>query len=117
MLAQVTNHFKLFDTVVFDAYPKIEQKLWPAHCVQETSGAQLHPSLEFVQTGNDPAKRKVFVAKKGTNPDVDSYSPFFNQLKLSETNLNRELKHEEITDVYICGLAYDICVGKFIFND
>lgn len=57
--------------------------------------------------------RKVIYAKKGVNPEVDSYSPFFNNQKGNETTLNEDLKNEGITDLYICGLAYDVCVGMF----
>lgn len=108
----MVKDFKLFDTVRFDAFPNVEQKLWPAHCIQETVGAELHKNLEFLQTDNDPMNRKIFVAKKGTNHNVDSYSPFFNQFKMSETDLDTDLKREGITDLYVCGLAYDVCVGK-----
>ena len=58
--------------------------------------------------------RKVFYAKKGTNPDIDSYSPFFNNYRLNETDLHYQLEKEKITDLYICGIAYDVCVGKLI---
>ena len=34
------------DTVVFEGPPITEQKLWPAHCVQDTWGSELHPELK-----------------------------------------------------------------------
>ena len=34
------------DTVVFEGPPTVEQKLWPAHCVQGSWGAELHPDLK-----------------------------------------------------------------------
>ncbi|RWS03502.1 Pyrazinamidase/nicotinamidase-like protein, partial [Dinothrombium tinctorium] len=37
---------KVFDIVTFDLPPKIEQKMWPKHCVQNTSGAALHSDLK-----------------------------------------------------------------------
>jgi nicotinamidase-related amidase len=49
---------------------------------------------------------------KGTNPEVDSYSVFWDNKKMSDTSLCGQLKQKGITDVYVCGLAYDVCVGK-----
>lgn len=48
---------------------------------------------------------------KGTNPDVDSYSVFWDNKKLTETTLSAQLKMNNMTDIYVCGLAYDVCVG------
>lgn len=30
---------------------------------------------------------------------------------MAETTLNAQLKLKGITDIYVCGLAYDVCVG------
>lgn len=87
-----------------------EQKLWPAHCLQNTKGAEFHQQLRLVDSQQE---QKVFFAKKGTNADIDSYSPFYNTHRLNETELHSQLQAENITDLYICGLAYDVCVGKF----
>lgn len=53
---------------------------------------------------------------KGTNPDIDSYSVFWDNMKLSDTTLDAHLKAHKITDVYICGLAYDVCVGEYQYQ-
>lgn len=50
---------------------------------------------------------------KGTNPEVDSYSVFWDNKKLSDTTLCAQLRLKGATDIYVCGLAYDVCVGKF----
>lgn len=50
---------------------------------------------------------------KGTNPEVDSYSVFWDNKKLTKTSLSTQLRERNITDIYICGLAYDVCVGKY----
>ena len=55
------------------------------------------------------------MVRKGVNPDVDSYSAFWDNNKLSQTNLVSELTKRGVTDVYACGLAYDFCVGKSFF--
>ena len=55
-------------------------------------------------------KDAIFV-NKGTNPDIDSYSAFWDNNKMSQTCLVSELTKRRVTDVYVCGLASDICVG------
>jgi nicotinamidase-related amidase len=49
---------------------------------------------------------------KGTNPDVDSYSLFWDNQKLTDTKLNSLLKQKNVTDLYLCGVAYDVCVAS-----
>ena len=49
---------------------------------------------------------------KGVNPNVDSYSAFFDNQKLSKTSLEELMVKEDVTDLYICGIATDVCVGK-----
>ena len=36
---------KVGDVVVFTGPPKTEQKLWPAHCIQESWGSEFHKDL------------------------------------------------------------------------
>ncbi|GFR09898.1 nicotinamidase [Trichonephila clavata] len=94
---------KMFDTVSFYGPPKMEQKLWPRHCVSDSWGAQLHSDLKV-------PKGALFIYK-GTNPKTDSYSAFYDNMKLSQTKLHSELKQKKVTHVFICGLAYDYCVS------
>jgi len=83
-----------------------EQTLWPDHCVQGTSGALLHPSL--------PWERVAAIIRKGMDPDSDSYSGFRNNWdargERPRTGLEGYLRSRGFTDVFICGLARDICV-------
>ncbi|ELT95024.1 hypothetical protein CAPTEDRAFT_144642 [Capitella teleta] len=95
---------KIYDTVIFSGPPIMDQKMWPCHCVQDSWGARYHPDLKVVD-------RAIHITK-GTNPDIDSYSAFWDNKKLSQTNLVCELTQKAITDVYVCGLAYDVCVGS-----
>lgn len=81
------------------------QVLWPDHCVQNTTGAALHPNLQI--------NGQYFV--KGTNPAFDSYSGFFDDDGAS-TGLHEYLMSMQVTQVYICGLATDYCV-KFTALD
>ena len=110
-LLQKKENINVYESVIFDAYPDIEQKLWPSHCVQDSEGAKLHPDLKIVDEETDPLKRNVIYVKKGSKDDIDSYSAFFDNCKLNETTLNRDLKLLGITDLYICGLASDVCVA------
>ena len=37
---------KVMDTVVFAGPPVTEQTMWPAHCIQNTWGAEQHQELK-----------------------------------------------------------------------
>lgn len=104
--AVATENAKTFDTVIFDTTPPVEQKLWPRHCVQNTWGADLHGDLKVVDGAT-----KIY---KGTNPNIDSYSAFWDNNKIAETALRQHLQEKSITDIYVCGLAYDVCVRATI---
>lgn len=43
---------------------------------------------------------------------VDSYSGFFDNYKDRATGLGDELVKRGVTDVFVCGLAYDYCAGS-----
>lgn len=86
----------------------IEQVLWPDHCIQRTKGAKLHGDLNLGKN------YKIF--KKGTNTNIDSYSGFYDNDHKSSTGLGEFLRKQNITDVYITGLATDYCV-KFTALD
>ena len=42
--------------------------------------------------------------------NIDSYSAFFDNCKAHDTGLAALLEAHGVTDVYCCGLVYDICV-------
>jgi len=86
----------------------LEQILWPIHCVQGSFGA------EFVRELRTDAFEKVFV--KGTDPEIDSYSGFFDNGHRKATGLGDYLKGKGVEEVYIVGLALDVCV-KFTVLD
>ena len=56
------------------------------------------------------------IVKKGFNPDVDSYSAFFDNKKLGKTNMEELIREKDVTDLYICGIATDVCVGNTRFS-
>ncbi|MDQ7917186.1 bifunctional nicotinamidase/pyrazinamidase [Mesonia sp. MT50] len=80
----------------------LEQTLWPAHCVQNTTGAEFHPNLH--------TQKVETIFRKGTNPALDSYSAFYDNAHQKSTGLAGYLKEKGITELYFTGLAADICV-------
>eukprot|EP00051_Salpingoeca_urceolata_P028113 m.485064 g.485064 ORF g.485064 m.485064 type:complete len:235 (-) comp23648_c0_seq1:178-882(-) len=97
---------KPFDTVVFA--DGTEQVLWPNHCVQQSWGAELVEGLQVAESD--------VVIKKGQDSAVDSYSAFFDNARKSKTGLGDRLQAAAVTDVFVCGLAFDVCV-KFTALD
>lgn len=79
-----------------------EQVLWPVHCVQETEGANFHSNLKM--------SRVEAIFRKGTNPDIDSYSGFYDNAHLKSTGLAGYLREKGCTEIYFCGLAAEYCV-------
>lgn len=86
----------------------LKQILWPVHCVQGSEGADFHPEL------NQATWEAIF--QKGKNPEVDSYSGFYDNARRGDTGLGDYLKSKGIKQVYVCGLALDYCV-KFTALD
>ena len=83
-----------------------DQTLWPDHCIQGTEGAELYPDL--------PWSRVEGVIRKGTSPESDSYSGFRNNWdpdgERPPTGLAGYLREREVEEVWIAGLARDVCV-------
>ncbi|WP_086112717.1 bifunctional nicotinamidase/pyrazinamidase [Xenorhabdus beddingii] len=86
----------------------IPQIWWPVHCVQGQFGAAFHPSL------NQSAIAEVF--QKGENPQIDSYSAFFDNDHKSQTRLHGWLTKHNVQRLFILGIATDYCV-KFTVLD
>ncbi len=79
------------------------QTLWPDHCVQGSDGAALSDGLDI--------DHAMLILRKGTNPEVDSYSAFVEADGKTATGLAALLKARGIARVFLCGLATDFCVG------
>ncbi len=83
-----------------------DQVLWPDHCIQGSAGAELHPRLPWQQAD--------VIIRKGTDPRVDSYSGFRNNVgpdgERPSTGLAGWLRDRGVDTVYVCGLARDVCV-------
>ncbi len=69
--------------------------VWPAHCVRDTPGAQLHPALRA---------RFDAIVDKGQAHEREGYSGF------EGTTLERRLRERGVDTVHVVGLALDYCV-------
>lgn len=79
---------------------------WPVHCVRNTKGAEYISPLEKIN--------KDLEILKATSKNYDAYSAFYkNKFK---SKLDKYLKCNNIIDIYVCGLAKDVCVLNTI-ND
>lgn len=79
------------------------QTLWPDHCIQGTPGAELHPDLRI--------HHAELILRKGFRKDIDSYSAFTENDRVTTTGLAAYLQARGLTRLFFCGLAYDFCVG------
>lgn len=86
---------------------RVEQILWPTHCIQQTHGAEIHKDLVILKPNRT---RHVINLLKGYESDIDSYSAFWDNQKIRETMLNSKLKEHNVTQVFIGGIATDVCV-------
>ncbi len=80
----------------------LEQVLWPDHCVQGTEGAALVNTLE---QGHVEA-----IFRKGMEPEIDTYSGFFDNGHRKDTGLAAYLRGKEVEEVWVAGVATDYCV-------
>jgi nicotinamidase/pyrazinamidase len=93
-----TNHpgKKAFD--VIQLHQK-DQVLWPPHCVQNTSGAEILLDNKLFKA----------VVRKGMDPQYDSYSGFEDDGG-KKTEMDKLLKKDKIKKVVLYGIATDYCV-------
>ncbi len=91
---------KVFEMITLP--DKTQQVMWPDHCVQGTQGAGIHKDIDV--------SRIQHIVLKGQNPQVDSYSAFFDNNHLEKTEMDNILKTHDINTIYVAGLARDYCV-------
>jgi nicotinamidase/pyrazinamidase len=96
---------KVGDVIDLNGLPQI---LWPVHCVQNSPGAALLSSLN--------TSRIARIFQKGTDPQIDSYSGFFDNGHRRATGLGDYLSKQRVSRVFVMGLATDYCV-KFTALD
>lgn len=96
-----SNHAGLpvFSEICLNGLPQV---LWPDHCVQGTKGAALAGAVDW--------NRTEAIFRKGTDPEIDSYSGFYDNGHRKATGLEAYLKSRGVKEVYIAGLAADYCV-------
>ncbi|MFO7759841.1 MAG: bifunctional nicotinamidase/pyrazinamidase [Roseovarius sp.] len=88
-----------FDMVEMPYGPQV---LWPDHCIQGSHGAAFHEDLDTT--------RADLIIRKGMNPEIDSYSAFFENDHTTPTGLHGYLQTRGLTDLTLVGLATDFCV-------
>ncbi len=101
------NAVKPYDTVAGET-------VWPDHCIQGSEGAKLHPVLD---------QRAInIIVRKGMNIDADSYSAFNDSdgvatgLKGIICSLTLTGMYGSPIEIYICGIATEICVKATIID-
>ncbi|MFP6779956.1 MAG: bifunctional nicotinamidase/pyrazinamidase [Alphaproteobacteria bacterium] len=83
--------------------PYGKQTLWPAHCIQGTKGADFHKNLNTIKANT--------IIRKGFRKEIDSYSAFWENDRVTPTGLEGTLKTMGVKRVFVCGLALDFCVA------
>jgi nicotinamidase/pyrazinamidase len=87
-----TNH------VSFSQQPEFKDMSWPAHCVQESAGAEFDEELVVPSD--------ALVVSKGDDPEREAYSGF----QSTSQDLAGWLRQHDVERVYVTGLATDYCV-------
>ena len=84
------------------------QLLWPDHCIQGSLGAQFHEQLY--------TDRADMIVRKGHNPQIDSYSAFFENDQETPTGLEGYLRTREIDALTLVDLAASQSEGHIVGN-
>ena len=78
-----------FETIELAYGPQV---LWPDHCIQGSQSADFHPDLDI--------PRAELIVRKGFNPEIDSYSAFFENDRSTPTGLAGYLEERNLTRAY-----------------
>jgi nicotinamidase/pyrazinamidase len=82
--------------ISFSPQPGFKDLSWPAHCVQNTPGAEFHPELKVSLDDR--------IVDKGFLADQENYSGF------DQSDLAAWLRARRVQRVFIGGVATDYCV-------
>lgn len=80
---------------------------WPAHCIQETSGAAFHPALRLPP--------ETLIASKGMSAKDEGYSALEGLLP-GGRNMLDALRERGVTRIHAGGLATDYCVRATVLG-
>lgn len=90
---------KPFETIELNG---MDQIMWPDHCIQGTEGAEITTELN--------PKPVETIIRKGMDPEIDSYSGFYDNHHKKDTGLAGFLRARKVKKIFISGLAADVCV-------
>jgi nicotinamidase/pyrazinamidase len=76
--------------------------LWPGHCIQNSSGAEFHPSLRVPE--------EAVIVTKGVRFDQNQLSAF------DQTGLAARLRADGVERLWVAGLALDVCVLETVLD-
>ena len=92
-----------YETIVAPYGPQV---LWPDHCVQGTSGAAFHESLDIPHAG--------LVVRKGIDRAIDSYSALYENDRKTPTGLGGYLRYsaeDAVREGFEVFVIEDACRG------
>lgn len=101
-ISKDTNKWKVIFSMDYHPRNHISFKLFPMHCIKGTLGVRFLPNADSV--------KKDLIVKKGTHKWIDNLSAVYNGKR--KTKLEKFLKQNEITKVYLAGVIGDICVKQ-----
>jgi nicotinamidase/pyrazinamidase len=81
---------------------------WPAHCVQNTWGAEFSKDLKI--------PKDVIIINKAFHADKEAYSAFEGVTDKEAKPLTEQLSELKVTRIWIAGLALDYCVHYSAVN-
>ena len=84
---------------------------WPAHCVMQTHGGEIHEAFtrEVTKPDHRPTKANMFF--KGTNPKREQYSGFE-----SHDSEGIELNNRLTKNVLVSGIATEYCIRETCYD-
>ena len=98
------DQFKILASLDYHPINHVSFNQFPVHCVAKTKGSEhIEPLNDFDYD---------LIIKKGTKKNMDNFSCFYNGKK--ESKLRKYLTKNNVTDIYVCGVALDICVEATI---
>lgn len=75
---------------------------WPMHCVQKSSGADIHPDINLPENAT--------LIDTADNPRKEAYSAFQGVTTVGRKPLDEAMKSQDIKRLWLSGLALDFCV-------